>query len=183
MRKKDFELIVLIILVAIGSVFLWFSVTSNIPAIYNKEYIKPYSIPNIVILMLLVGCLVLLFFNLLGRRKEEINTSNQPEINDISKDKSDSKLYMGESLQSKVLTFALSDKNKILLTSLMIAIYVFSWPFLGFLLSSFIFVFVLSLILPKRKSVLLALFNALGTVVICYVFFIKLFSINLPKLF
>lgn len=169
MKKSTYERIVLILFLVIGTVMLQESLTKNVLSkAFTNEYSKPYDIPLAVILIAMILCLFLLVQNFCKAAKER-------------------KLAAANTQTAEVDPAAVAEENlkrkKVGAMMAMIIAYVPALYYLGFNISTGIFVFVCCLFLPEKRSIGKSALTTIGTLIGCYLVFNLLFGVKFPSPF
>ena len=166
MKKKTYELIVILLFLAFCGVMLSEGLTKNIlPPIFVSEFVKPYDFPNVALIVIAVLCVFLLIKTIVDITKEKKQASAVKAPEKTEEEKAIEKTNL---LKSR-------------LTLGLIIVYVILWKFLGFFIATPLFVFAECMILPKKRSWWKALLCAAATTIICYVVFTLLFKIRFPN--
>lgn len=169
MKKRTYELIVIVLFLILCGVFLSEGLVKNVlPAAFVGEYTKPYDVPNVVLIVIAALSIGLLIKNIIGIVREK---------------KSDTAVAEGGPADDAAAAKQRSDRLKARLTLLFIILFIIAWRFLGFYIAAPIFVFVECMILPEKekRSVVKSLICAAATTGMCYVVFTLLFQIRFPS--
>jgi len=173
MKKRHFELIVLLLFMAGGIVLLRDALPKNVlNAAFTGEVIRPYDVPIAVIAIIMLLCFVLLVGNIISAIRERKAKTADTAVDTPAREAD------GEAAQAKAQEKV--NKRKEYLTLALIIGFVIAWKYLGFYIATPIFVFLDTLILPEKRSVKFALLSAVATTVVCYVVFTLLFQIRFP---
>ena len=129
----------------------------------------PAGMPDAGFWSRIVGAL-LMFFSALALRESFINWRKIQKLPpDQRPKKEDAKGYDPQG------------RTRLLITLAVLSLYIFvGLPYIGFILSTLIFIPALMLGLGNRKPITIAL-NTIGTVVVCYAVFIRLMMIPMPR--
>ena len=165
MKKRTYELIVILLFLAFCGVMLSEGLTKNVlPTAFVSEFTKPYDFPNVALIVIAVLCLFLLVKTIIGMSKDKKQAAETPD-----KRTEEEKAVAKTNLMKSRITLGL------------IIVYVILWKFLGFFIATPIFVFAECMVLPEKRVWWKALACAGATTVACYLVFTLLFQIHFPN--